>query len=103
MLPISLQAVAGRIAHIGDGMNDYFYVAGRSETLMVKSFRIFNRWGALVFQGCTDCPVNVAAHGWDGTFKGRAVASGVYVYAIELAVSGQQQPVLFKGDITLIR
>ncbi|MEI9959428.1 MAG: gliding motility-associated C-terminal domain-containing protein [Ferruginibacter sp.] len=32
----------------GDGLNDVFMVRGRGIT--VKSFRIFNRWGELVFE-----------------------------------------------------
>ena len=87
----------------GDGINDYFYVAGSSSELMIKSFQIFDRWGAQVFEGCSNCPIEDPAYGWDGKFNGKAAASGVYVYAIEVAVLDQADPILFKGDITLIR
>lgn len=87
----------------GDGINDLFYIASKSGELMIKSFLIFDRWGALVYSGCTDCPINDPNHGWDGQYKGKAASVGVYVYAIELAVPGQAAPILLKGDITLVR
>jgi FOG: PKD repeat len=53
----------------GDGSNDVFYPRGKGLE-RVKMLRIFNRWGEVVFEK-KDFPVNDAASGWNGTFKGR--------------------------------
>jgi len=66
----------------GDGSNDVFYPRGRGLE-RVKSLRIFNRWGEVVFEKL-DFPVNDAAAGWNGTFKGRKPQADVYVYQAEV-------------------
>ncbi len=57
---------------------------------------IYTQWGQLIFQ------VNSTTSGWDGTFKGVAQPSGVYVYMIE-AESSDGTKVIKKGTVTLIR
>ncbi|MEI9908611.1 MAG: gliding motility-associated C-terminal domain-containing protein [Bacteroidota bacterium] len=44
---------------------------------------VFNRWGELVFEK-RDFPVNNAASGWDGTYKGKKPQADVYVYQAEV-------------------
>ncbi|MBL7744468.1 MAG: PKD domain-containing protein, partial [Chitinophagaceae bacterium] len=51
----------------GDGSNDRFYPRGRG-LYSIKTLRIFNRWGEIVFER-HDFPVNNALSGWDGTYK----------------------------------
>lgn len=65
-----------------DGSNDVFYPRGRGLE-RVKSLRIFNRWGEVVFEK-TDFPVNDPAAGWDGTYKGKKAQADVYVYQAEV-------------------
>ncbi|MCU0377043.1 MAG: gliding motility-associated C-terminal domain-containing protein [Bacteroidales bacterium] len=71
----------------GDDVND-FLVA--KTTLLVEKveFRLFNRGGVLIFS--TEEPkIN-----WDGTYKGKVVASGVYYYDCEVferRISGTEQ------------
>ena len=57
----------------GDGMNDYFYPRGKGFT--VKSFRIFSRWGDVVFEQSNFVPNN-QSYGWNGTYKGKATSAG---------------------------
>ncbi len=57
----------------GDGLNDEFMVIVRGP-VNVEAFRIFNRWGELVFESLN------ADAGWDGTYKGQAQDVGAYVY-----------------------
>jgi gliding motility-associated-like protein len=51
----------------GDGSNDVFYVRGKGLD-RVKSLRIFDRWGEVVFEK-KDFAVNDASVGWDGRFR----------------------------------
>lgn len=60
------------------------------------TFRIYNRWGQLVFQ------TNDPNQGWDGTFKGIQQAMDVYAYTVEAQFFDGSKTSL-KGDITLIR
>lgn len=62
----------------------------------LKSFRIFNRWGTVVFE-TTDIE-----KGWDGRFNGEPQPMGVYIYAID-AVTNTGKPFTKQGNITLIR
>jgi gliding motility-associated-like protein len=91
-----------------DGLNDIFNVYTRGKLDLVY-FRIFNRWGQLIFEGskteyqCTqgDSPCE---QGWDGTFKGEPQQAGSYTYVVMIRTSGMvPQDVLTKGNVTLIR
>ncbi|OJV54055.1 MAG: hypothetical protein BGO31_11865 [Bacteroidetes bacterium 43-16] len=79
----------------GDGRNDFFAVKNMGFQ-GVHSFRIFNRWGQLVFES------QDAVKGWDGTVKGLPAAQGIYFYEIRLSLR-DGSPKVFKGDLTLIR
>lgn len=84
----------------GDGMNDYFFPRGVG-LYNVKSMRVFNRWGRVVFEKL-NFPANNPASGWDGKYNGVLQPAGVYVYVIEIVCdNGTVLPV--KGDITLLR
>lgn len=62
----------------------------------LKSFRIFNRWGNLVFE------TSDIDQGWDGKYKGQPQPFGVYVYEIEAATATGRKFVK-QGNVTLIR
>jgi len=84
----------------GDGVNEKFYPQGTG-LYNIKSFRVFNRWGQLVFEKL-NIAANNPADGWDGTFKGQKLMPDVFVYIIEvMCVNNTIVPV--KGNITLIR
>lgn len=67
---------------------------------MVRSFRIFNRWGAIVFER-HNFPPNDPAYGWDGQSYGKPAESGVYVYTVDV-VCENSVPYSFKGNVTLL-
>ena len=79
----------------GDGVNDKLYV--RSKTLaQLDYFRVFNRWGAVVFE------TRNVSEGWDGTINGKLADDGVYVYQ----VSGKCESgydIATNGNVTLVR
>jgi gliding motility-associated-like protein len=84
----------------GDGMNDYFYPRGKG-LFIIKSFSIFSRWGALVFQK-NNFPPNQRSYGWNGKFKGNPLPPDVYVYVVEVMCSNGII-LSSKGNITLLR
>ncbi|HEV7333678.1 MAG TPA: PKD domain-containing protein [Flavisolibacter sp.] len=83
-----------------DGTNEQFYPRG-SGLSRIKSLTIFNRWGEIVFSR-EDFNANDAAAGWNGTFKGRQLASDVYVYICEV-VCMNNEVLSYKGNVTLLR
>ena len=83
-----------------DGMNDLFYPRGKG-VFTIKSFRIFNRWGEIVFERMHFNPNDQNA-GWDGTYKGQKLPSDVYMYAIEVQCDNSTI-VPAKGNVTLLR
>jgi gliding motility-associated-like protein len=61
----------------GDGKNELFYpVFMHPDTSLVITFKIYNRWGQLVY----DDP----SHGWDGTYQGQPQAAETYTYFLSV-------------------
>lgn len=83
-----------------DGMNDIFYPRGNG-LFKIKSFKVFNRWGQIVFDRSNTSPNN-AADGWNGKYNGKPANTDVYVYIIEVLCSNNSV-IPFKGNITLIK
>lgn len=84
----------------GDGSNDVFYIRGKGLD-RVKSLRIFNRWGEVVFEA-QQFPVNDPAYGWNGKYKGNKPVPDVYVYQVEVFCDNSQI-IRFGGNIALIQ
>ena len=81
----------------GDGSNDFFRPA-QANNLNVAEFRIFNRWGQVVYNNPNDYQT-----GWDGTFNGQMQPADVYMYVFVYSLPGQTEQIVLKGEITLIR
>jgi gliding motility-associated-like protein len=84
----------------GDGKDDVFYPRGKGVSI-VKSFRIYNRWGELLFER-DNINVNDASNAWDGSYNGGTPRPDVYVYVVD-ALCENGQPISVKGDVTIIR
>jgi len=78
----------------GDGRNDVFRLV-HSGTVEVMEFKIYNRWGQIVYQSTTN-------EGWDGMHKGNPAPSDVYIYRMRFKLGGVEQPEQ-AGDVTLLR
>jgi gliding motility-associated-like protein len=78
----------------GDGKNDKVTVRGFG--IVKLDFRVYNRWGQLVFRS-TD-----PSQGWDGYYQGRLQPMDVYGYTLELEMYTGER-FTKKGDITLLR
>jgi gliding motility-associated-like protein len=76
----------------GDGLNDTWKIPALA-AFSTFDVLVFNRYGQIIFQGKNINQV------WDGTYKGKAVPIGSYVYQISL----NQPPGLLKGTVTIIR
>jgi gliding motility-associated-like protein len=66
----------------------------------VKSFRIFNRWGKMLFER-SNFPANSTDFGWDGRVNGKMADTGVYIYTVEV-ICENGTPYTFKGNVTLL-
>ena len=75
-----------------DGINDVFKVYGADGLIDNRDLVIFDRWGAKIYQGAE----------WDGTYKGKQVNPGVFIYRGRLIMSdGTEQEV--SGSVTVVR
>jgi gliding motility-associated-like protein len=84
----------------GDGINDVLTVRGTG-IAMVKHFRIFNRWGVVVFER-DNFPPNNASYAWDGKVKGKEVPPDIFVYTAEV-ICENGNSFTYKGNISLIK
>ncbi len=92
--PNSLLAVPNAFTP-GTGENNILRIIRRG-TASLNHFRIYNRWGNLLFES-----KDIDA-GWDGNYKGKPQPFEVYVYDIEAVTTAGK---LFSqhGNVTLIR
>ncbi len=83
----------------GDGLNDVLMVRGKG--ISVKSFRIFNRWGELVFERENFSP-NEIKFGWDGKVRGVPATPDVFVYTAEV-ICDNNVIYTYKGNTTILK
>lgn len=84
----------------GDGINDILMVRATG-IVSVKSFRIFNRWGELIFERNNFKP-NEPSFGWDGKIRGKPAGPEVYVYTAEVLCENGVS-FIYKGNTTLLK
>ena len=84
-----------------DGVNDDFTLYSDGDVKQVLQFEIYDRWGELVFSK-NGAVTDLRDFKWDGTYKGKIVPTGVYVYVVDVIFKDDSVQ-LFKGEVTLIR
>ena len=85
----------------GDGINDYLNVYPGIGITQIKTFKVFTRWGALVYSDENFMP-EYEGEGWDGYFKGRPMPQGVYIYFLDVEfIDGSTETI--KGDVTIVK
>ena len=84
-----------------DGINDRFVVFGNEFFEELELLEIYDRWGERVYQGVNIAPGDVN-DGWDGTFKNRAVQTGVYTWIARVRFLDQTREQLV-GTVTVVR
>ena len=79
----------------GDRLNEVF----SASLIGVQSveIEIFNRWGQLIFTS-TDLDFE-----WDGTFRGRQVQNGTYVWKLVVLPEGKVDKEIYTGHVNLLR
>src|SRR5690554_5193360 len=86
--------VANAFSPCGDGNNDFIPVRGKCVASL--NFKIFNRWGNLVFE------TDQLNHGWDRYYKGKLQNTAVFMYVLEATFENGEK-IKESGDISLIR
>ncbi|MCB0600212.1 MAG: gliding motility-associated C-terminal domain-containing protein [Saprospiraceae bacterium] len=83
----------------GDAVNDLFEVVHDGSVESFIYFRIYDRWGNLIY----DAPVSGSSSPqWNGTAAGQELPPGVYVYQVRYQLFGGL-PQNKAGTVTLIR
>ncbi len=85
----------------GDGQNDVFFPRGGNEISLVKSFRVYDRWGEVVFEK-NNIAINDAANAWDGKYKGMDPRPDVFVWTAEIQCN-DGKTTNHKGNVTIMR
>lgn len=80
----------------GDGINDIYKAKDGYQSLVEFHAYIFNRWGQKLFEWTNP------ADGWDGKYKGKDVAQGVY-YVLVKAKGADGKTYNIKRDVNLLR
>lgn len=93
--------VANAFSPNGDGVNDVFQVQADGIIQNVSYFRIFDRWGSLLFERENFAP-NSLDNAWDGKIRGQTAPVGVYVYFVEI-LQPNGRLYRFNGDVLLTR
>ncbi len=83
-----------------DGANDRF-LPFTEEGNSVLRFEVYDRWGERVFQ-VENLPQLDASQGWDGTFRGKPMPPGIYIYVVEIQYPDDSTE-LRRGEVTLMR
>jgi hypothetical protein len=82
-------------------LNGTLTVFGGRDVARVELFRIYDRWGALMFEALDFQPNDLSA-GWNGKQGGKNVLPGVYVYyAVVKFIDGETG--VYKGDVSVFR
>jgi gliding motility-associated-like protein len=85
----------------GDGESDFFQVFAAEGVDLIKQFKVFDRWGDLVFYQENYKPGDFNG-AWDGTFGGQDRTPDVFVWQVEIVMI--DGTILYlQGDVTLIR
>lgn len=85
----------------GNGVNDRLVVFGGPEVLQIRRFRVFSRWGELVYER-REFKANEEGVGWDGKFRGKALGQGVFAWVADIEfIDGIT--ITYEGEVTLLR
>lgn len=84
----------------GDGLNDNFeiFTQGSMEPT-IQNYDIFDRWGNHLYHA-ENFLLQESAHWWDGSYRGRPLENGIYVYSIKIIYSNGSMELL-KGSVAI--
>jgi len=93
---INLIAIPTAFSPNYDGVNDIFHILKTLNVQQIHFFKIFNRWGELLFE---TSDIN---QGWDGTVYGKPQDIGAYAFIIK-ALNRDGEIITKEGSVTLVR
>jgi gliding motility-associated-like protein len=81
-----------------DGTNDVFLpIIGSGIDIYTYRLLIFNRWGEVIFESLNK------EVGWDGTYGGKIMQDGVYIWKITYNSPDNEEEYEYVGHVTLIK
>lgn len=85
-----------------NGANEFFpVVTSLDYPATILKYSIYDRWGELIYDA-ENFSIHDNSYYWDGTFKGKTVVFGVYVYLIQVGhLDGSTE--YLSGDVTMIK
>ncbi len=98
--PVRDVAIPNAFTPNNDGLNDVF-IPVANDQVRFQRFEVYNRWGELLFSA-SDFQPNDRGQGWDGTYRGRVVATGTYTYRLVALIEekGRRE---YRGQVQLLR
>lgn len=85
-----------------DGFNDEFRIYTGLGVRGIKSFRVFDRWGGMIFERTAESLLLQDQIGWNGRVNGEDAPVGSYVYVVEVEfIDGVTE--VYRGELVLIR
>ena len=101
VLPLRRVYVPNVFSPDGNGINDVFVPEGGNEVEQILDFKVFDRYGALLYEAYNFLPGDIS-RGWDGRHHGKPIDSGVFVWFANIRfIDGVEE--LYRGDVTLLR
>jgi len=85
----------------GDESNDRFTLFAGEDVVSIRVFRIFDRWGNMVYENAGFKP-NDPTLGWDGKLDGMPMDPAVFVFYAEVEFTDGSIEVV-EGDVMLVR
>lgn len=83
------------------GLNDHFSLFSNNSDVLIRSLRIYDRWGSLVFEK-SNLAVNSEWEGWDGRIRNKNANPDVYVWFAQVQYPDGETG-FFSGNVTLVR
>ena len=83
-----------------DGFNDRITIYAKNSVQRIKTFKVFNRWGSMVYEK-EDFVPNDENLGWDGRFDRQQLKPQVFIYFAEVEMINGEALIL-KGDFALM-
>ncbi len=84
-----------------DGINDFFQPVTGIGVESVVSFVVYDRWGNMVFERSNYQPDPAGPGGWDGSFNGRKLDPGVFVYVCKVRFVDNRE-IDYSGSVTML-
>ena len=100
VLPCSL-AIPNSFTPNGDGVNDVFTIRANPCLGRIRQLTIYNRWGQVISNQKITSTIDKLL-GWDGTFQGETVGTGVYTYQLTIE-SDAGRISKHSGALTVVR